>query len=359
MAMFGQDDRTEKPTGRRLEDARKKGQVARSRNVTQVATLLVSLLVLSWTGSDMMAGLGQAVRTGLEQSGRMAHAELQAGILIQVALSTVRSIALIVGPLALAVAVTAVGSQVAQHGWVMSAETLRLDFSRLNPANGLARLGFKRAGIDLLLTLAIAGTVAYLAYAVVTGLIDRAPELARVPPAEAAAIGWGSAKTMLQRVGIALGAMAAIDFGLQKWRHLDSLKMTKQEVKDDNKMTEGNPEIKARVRRVQREMIRKRMLADTARATVVITNPTHYAVALLYVRATMSAPKVVAKGQNKLAARIKEIAREHDVPIVENKPLAQALYKNAEIGDVIPAALFEAVAEVLAYLIRLKRLVLQ
>jgi len=153
-------------------------------------------------------------------------------------------------------------------------------------------------------------------------------------------------------------AVAGADYALQRWRLMKSLKMTKQEVKDDLKMTEGNPEIKARVRRIQMTMARKRMLAAVPKATVVVTNPTHYAVALEYRRSEMSAPRVLAKGRGLLAQRIKEIAREHGVPTVENVPLAQSLYKTVEVGDFIPAALFEAVAEVLAYLIRLKQLAL-
>ena len=155
---------------------------------------------------------------------------------------------------------------------------------------------------------------------------------------------WTVAARLLKQSAIALLAIAGADYFVQRHRLMQSLKMTRQEVKDDHKMTEGNPEIKSRVRRVQREMVKRRMLAATKKATVVITNPTHYAVALEYRRSGMSAPLVVAKGQG--------------FPMVENVTLARALYAEAEVGDVIPGALFEAVAEVLAYLIRLKQLVL-
>jgi flagellar biosynthetic protein FlhB len=147
------------------------------------------------------------------------------------------------------------------------------------------------------------------------------------------------------------------DYGLQKYRVHSQLKMTKQEVKDEAKQNE-NPEVKARVRRVQREMARRRMISDVPRATVVITNPTHYAVALEYRRGEMMAPVVLAKGRDHVAAVIREKAREHGIPLFENKPLAQALYKTAEVGEMIPAPLFSAVAEVLAQLIRMKQLVM-
>jgi flagellar biosynthetic protein FlhB len=182
--------------------------------------------------------------------------------------------------------------------------------------------------------------------------------MTRMAVVPTAILGWRHAVLLLEQSVVALGLLAAADYGLQRYRFNQSMKMTKAEVKEDTKLTEGSPETKSRVRRVQREMARRRMLHATKTATLVITNPTHYAIALEYRRDVMPAPRVVAKGQDFLAARIKEIAREHGVPIVENKPLAQALYRTVEIGDLIPGDLFEAVAEVLAYLIRLKQLVL-
>ena len=164
-------------------------------------------------------------------------------------------------------------------------------------------------------------------------------------------------ETLLWRVAWALALLSLGDYGLQHYRMMQ-LKMTKQELRDEAKENEGNPEVKGRVRRVQREMARRRMLSDVKRATVVITNPTHFAVALEYKRGSMTAPLVLAKGADQIALAIRERARKHGVPIVENKPLAQALFKSAEIGEVIPAGLFSAVAEVLAQLIRLKQLVL-
>jgi flagellar biosynthetic protein FlhB len=160
------------------------------------------------------------------------------------------------------------------------------------------------------------------------------------------------------RAAIFLFLLSLVDYKFQKYRFLENLKMTKQEVKDDMKMMEGNPEIKARVRRIQMAAARKRMLAAVPKATVIVTNPTHFAVALEYRRSAMAAPRVLAKGRGVLAQKIKDVAREHGVPMVENRSLAQALYKTVEIGDFIPADLFEAVAEVLAYLIRLKQLAL-
>jgi flagellar biosynthetic protein FlhB len=184
------------------------------------------------------------------------------------------------------------------------------------------------------------------------------PRLSWLSPADAARNGWSHVTTLLWQSALAMLGLSAGDYALQYWRLWSSLKMTKQEVKDENRSNEGNPEVKARVRRVQREMSRSRMLKAIKSATVVVTNPTHYAVALEYRRDRMSAPLVVAKGADFMAARIRELAREYSVPIVENVSLAQALFKGVEIGEPIPGPLFGAVAEVLAYLVRIKQLML-
>jgi flagellar biosynthetic protein FlhB len=199
------------------------------------------------------------------------------------------------------------------------------------------------------------GVIGFLAWRLVTGFLADSVELARVSPVDAAAAMWTTSATLIKQAAIALLLMACADYLVQRYQLHQSLRMTKQEVKDEHRLTDGNPEIKARVRRIQREMVRRRMLTATKRAKVVITNPTHFAVALDYQRG-MSAPVVVAKGQDHLALRMKAIAVEHGVPMVENVSLARALYSSADVGETIPGPLFEAVAEVLAYLIRIKRL---
>jgi flagellar biosynthetic protein FlhB len=198
----------------------------------------------------------------------------------------------------------------------------------------------------------------YLSWRIVEAVMADAVRMAWQTPLGAAVLAWEYADSLLWRVAWGLGILALFDYGLQKYRHLSALKMTKQEVKDEAKMTEGSPEMKRKIRRAQAEMARRRMIADVARATVVITNPTHFAVALEYRRETMAAPIVLAKGADDLALRIRAEARSHGVPIIENKPLAQTLFRTAEIGQTIPAPLFGAVAEVLAYLVRIKQLML-
>jgi flagellar biosynthesis protein FlhB len=253
-------------------------------------------------------------------------------------------------------AAAAVVMTTVQGGFVFASEALTLNWSRLNPANGLARLGFKQGGIEALKAVFIGSVLVYIGYDATVALLAESPALARMTPVHAAARGWEAVRGLLQTTAVTLGLLALADYGVQRWRVMSGLKMTKDEVKDEAKLSDGNPLIKARVRKTQREMHRKRMLRAAAKATVVITNPTHYAVALEYDRRTMPAPRVVAKGKGFLAQQIKQIARDHEVPMVENVPLAQALYKTADVGDTIPADLFTAVAEVLSYLIRLKQI---
>lgn len=351
-------DRTEKPTAKRLRDARKKGQTARSGDLAHVASLAGAVIALASLGSAAMASLAWMVAYQLGDVGRLAVAEIGHGDLQRLAFDGIGWVARTSGPVAAAAALGAIAVNVAQSGWIFAPAALRVDLSRLSPAKGLQRLGFSGAGlmsVKVFLALGAVGTVAGLE---VWNALRVAQGLGTISAVAAGEMSWASIDRLLKRSLLALALVAAVDYGLQRWRFTRSLRMSKQEVRDDYKLSEGNPEIKGRVRRVQREMARRRMLSAVEHATIVVTNPTEYAVALEYRRSEMAAPRVVAKGRNLLAVRIKAIAREHGVPTVENVPLAQALYRTAEVGGVIPADLFEAVAEVLAYLIRAKQLTL-
>jgi flagellar biosynthetic protein FlhB len=349
-------DRTEKPTERRRRDARKKGQLARSREVERAAQLVAVLVVLAWAGPALLHRTLRVVRAGIEASGQWAHRTIDPGAAATIASSSVAQVGMLVGPIALAAAVSTVLAATLQGGWNVASQALTPDWSRLTPAHGLRRLSPGRAGLDLIKMAAMAAVLAWIAGRVVGGALLGAPALARTAPEAAAPIVWEYASRLLQHAAVALCALAGLDYLLQRWRLGQSLRMTRQELRDDLRLTEGHPEIKARLRRLQRDLLRRRMLAAVPKATVVVTNPTHFAVALRYERSRMTAPQVVAKGRNLIAQRIREVARAHGVPIVENVPLAQALYRGAEVGDTIPGDLFGAVAEVLAYLIRLKQI---
>jgi flagellar biosynthetic protein FlhB len=245
-----------------------------------------------------------------------------------------------------------------QGGWSLAPDALQFNWSRLNPANGFKRFGLMQSGADTVKTFISVFVIAVIAWISVDAMMTDSARLPWLSTRGAALAGWQHLETLLWRVAWALALLSIGDYALQYYRTMSQLKMTKQELRDESKESDGNPEVKGRVRRVQREMARRRMLSDVKRATVVITNPTHFAVALEYKRGSMTAPLVLAKGQDHVAAAIRAQARTHGIPLVENKPLAQALFKSAEVGEVIPAGLFSAVAEVLAQLIRLKQLVL-
>jgi flagellar biosynthetic protein FlhB len=265
-------------------------------------------------------------------------------------------IAWLVGPIAITTMVAAVGTHGFQGGWSFAPEALQLNWSRLSPANGVKRFGLSQSFVDTLKTLVSVAALTYLAWGILEAVTRDSVGLTRLDPREAALVGWGHVETMFWRAGFVLALLALGDYGLQRYRLMQQLSMSRQEVRDEARQQDGNAEVKGRVRRVQREMAKRRMISDVARATVVITNPTHFAVALEYTRETMSAPRVLAKGSDHVAQRIRDEARKHEVPIVENKPLAQALFKSTEVGDTIPSHLFSAVAEILAYLVRLRQL---
>jgi flagellar biosynthetic protein FlhB len=283
---------------------------------------------------------------------------VSAGEVTGLAVSGARAILFLVGPVAFSAAAAVIAIMGYQTGFNWATEALTLNFGRLNPANGFKTFGFKRGGVETLKALLLVTTLVWICRGLLTDAVLKAPQLSRIPPSDSALVAWDAIKGLLWRSSIALLAFAGADYGYQRWQHLQSLKMTKQEVRDDLRMTEGSPETKGRVRRVMHEMFRRRMMSAVPKASVVITNPTHYAVALQYHRQTMAAPVITAMGKDHLAERIKQVAREHGVPLVENVALARGLYHHCEVGDAIPPHLFEAVAEVLAYLIRLKRLAL-
>jgi flagellar biosynthetic protein FlhB len=352
------DDRTEKPTSRRIRDARKKGQIARSGDLGQAASLAAALAVLGFVGARYMQASADLVVRGVARMGMTPGHDITGGEVSGLVVQSAASLGLLVGPIALAAAAGAVAMQVAQGGLNFASEALQPKFNRLNPISGLSQLGFKKGGVQTVKAVLVFAVVSYLAYPVLRTHILASEQLTLMAPFDAAAVVWADARGLLWKTVFFFGVLGAADYLWQRHQWLDGLKMTKQEVKDDMKMAEGSPEIKNRIRKVMFESFRRRMMAAVPTATVVITNPTHYAVALEYRRSAMFAPVVVAKGKDHLAQSIKAVAREHGVPMVENVPLAQALYKSVEVGEAIPGNLFEAVAEVLAYLIRLKQLTL-
>jgi flagellar biosynthetic protein FlhB len=352
------DDRTEKPTAHRLKEARKKGQIARSRDLAMAAASVASTFALAYLGSRLIGGLTDLLRSGLDTFGDAPFREIEPTELGTMVLHSAMQLATLVGPLAVVTTIAAVGMHGFQGGWSFSPGALQLNWSRLNPATGAKRLSPGQSGVETLKAVLVLSVVTYIAWKAVREMVIEAPRLPWMSPADAAASTWSHTESLLLRVGWFLGAIAMGDYAWQRYRLMQSLKMTRQEIKDEHRQNEGSGEVKGKIRRLQREMSKRRMLRDVSKATVVITNPTHFAIALEYKRDAMMAPKVLAKGADHLAHKIRELAMQHGIPIIENKPLARSLYATAEVGDTIPAPLFAAVAEVLAYLVRVKRLIL-
>jgi flagellar biosynthesis protein FlhB len=351
-------EKTEKPTRKKLEDARKKGQIPRSRDLAVAVASVAATLAMARVGGHIVNRLTERMANDLSHFGDDPLAALTGTQIDGVVIGSVQLVAVLVAPIALVTMVAGVGTHGFQGGWTFSPEVVRLNWSRLNPANGMKRFSLMQSGPNTLKNLFSVVVVGFIGWGVSRDVIADSVRLAWMPPAAAAVVAWDHAETLLWRVGWALAFLAIFDYALQRYRVMKQLKMSKQELKQEATESEGNAQVKGRIRRIQRDMARRRMIEDVKKATVVITNPTHFAVALQYNRDSMVAPKLLAKGRDILAARIREEARKHGIPIVENKPLAQAIFKTVEIGETIPAQLFAAVAEVLAYLVRIKQLML-
>jgi flagellar biosynthetic protein FlhB len=351
-------EKTEKPSEKKLKDARKKGQIARSRDLAVAAASVAATFALAQLGGRLVSTLSGELTTHLSTFGDHALANVTANQIDAMVISGVQLIAVLVGPIALVTMAAGVGTHGFQGGWTFSAEKIQLNWTRLNPANGVKRFGLVQSLPDTFKSLVSVAVIAWLGWGATQAIVGDSLRLAWMTPYASALVLWDHTETMFWQIGWALAFLAIGDYALQRWRLMRTLKMSKQELRQEAKENDGNPEVKGRIRRIQRDMARRRMIEDVKKATVVITNPTHFAVALQYQRDSMAAPKVLAKGRDLLAARIREEARKHEIPIVENKPLAQALYKTVEVGETIPAQLFAAVAEVLAYLVRIKQLML-
>jgi flagellar biosynthetic protein FlhB len=351
-------DKQAPPSAKRLKDARERGQIPRSRDLGTAMASLAVTAILAGSGSLIIGRLASFVVTGVTRLSGSATRSLAPEDLTSVVVESGSLLAIVVGPIALLAACAGVTTVVAQGGFNVAPKALTFDWSRLSPAHGIRRLAWKQAGVDTLKAIGVATVLGVIAWNVGRDMLAESRMLVWTTPVAASRHSWGVVTRLLWQSGFALAAIGGLDYGVQRWRVRSSLKMSQQEVRDELRSNEGSPEIKARVRRLQRDAARRRMLHATKKATVVITNPTHFAVALEYRRDSGTAPVVVAKGQDHIAARIRAIAREHSVPIIENPPLARALHKGVDVGDTIPAELFGAVAEVLAYLVRIKQLML-
>jgi len=353
MAEESFQERTEPATGKRREEARSKGQVAKSMELNSAFVLVFGLLLLYLTGAHLVANLSDVAREMFANAGSytLNHATVQ-----NLMLRIIIKLAVTLGPVALGLMLTGIASNFAQVGPMFTFETMAPKWTKLNPLSGIKKvLISQRSMVELGKNLVKAIVVGVVAYYAVDGVLADSVTLMDGEVTEVLGFMARAAVGVGLKTGVAFLALAALDFFYQRFAFEKGLRMTREEVRQENKEMEGDPQVKGRIRSIQRRIAYRRMMHDVPKADVVVTNPTHLAVALKYDTGKMAAPRVVAKGAGLIAQRIKEIAAEHSVPIVEDKPLARALFKTVEIGDEIPEKLFQAVAQVLAYIYRVKK----
>ena len=352
MAQDSHLERMEPASARRLEQARADGNVPRSRELATLAVLLASVGVIGFLGLYMFRGLNRVMHNTLSfTTADIATPAMMGRNLMQAGTDGV----LLFLPLALTVVISAIAANVLVSGWVLTAKVLEFNFSKLNPISGLGRLFSWNAIAELVKALLKGGLIAGVAGWMIWHQREAILTLA-VEPLDAAMAHFGQITLLtFLAAAAAFGVIVLLDVPFQLWQYHRNLRMTKEEIRQESKEMEGDPQIKARIRSLQREAARRRMMQAVPKADVVVTNPMHFAVALKYEEGRMVAPLVVAKGSQLVAERIKELARENRVPIVEAPPLARALHRHAEVGETIPAALFTAVAQVLAYVYQLNK----
>lgn len=339
-------EKTEDPTSRRLQEARDKGDIAKSIEVPSAAVLLVGLMTL-YLGQDyMVRALARLTAHYLANADTI---RLIPDTMFSLTREGMIDMALVTGPFLAAVFLAALVANYVQVGVIFTAEKITPDLQKIDPVSGLARKFSMQALAELIKSLLKIGLIGYVAFSEALAALPDFMPLMDKEPYQIMAFAGKTAFWIFLKCALVIAILAIIDYIFQRWQFMKKMKMTKQELKEEAKMTEGDPQVKGRIRSIQMQMARQRMMTEVPKADVVITNPTRLAIALRYESNSMAAPLVVAKGAGVIAQRIREIAAEHSVPLVENKPLAQALYKTVEINSPIPEELFQAVAEVLAY----------
>ncbi|WP_139904198.1 fused FliR family export protein/FlhB family type III secretion system protein [Clostridium thermarum] len=349
--IFASEDKTEEATPKKKSDARKKGQVAKSKEVSLALTLLASTLLLTLLSGYVGNGLMDTLKHFLSSD----IAELDYSNLKKLAVTVLYRVAIIFLPVVIPIMAVGVVSNYIQTGFLFTTEPLKMQLSKLNPISGFKRMFSARSAVELLKQLVVVSIVGLVGYNFVKDNINDLLKIGYLSIYNIPREFGNLVISIFIKITMIMIVVAAIDYFYQLYQHKKDLKMTKQEVKEEFKQMEGDPQIKSKIKQKQREIASRRMMASVPDATVVITNPTHIAVALKYEEGGDGAPKVVAKGEDYIAIKIKEIAKENEVPIIENKPLARLIYSEVEIGGEIPVDMYQAVAEVLAVVYRMKK----
>jgi len=343
-------ERTEQPTAKRREDARRRGQVLKSPDLTAAVALLGAVGIYSMTGPRLVADATGMVSRSLSS---LPTGDLTPGEALALFFEMAGTIARLGWPLVAVPAVAAIGVQLLQTRFALSWRAAAPQWERIHPGKGFARLVSGQGAFEALKTMVKIVALGTIAYSALRADWPRLLAGGQGSAGLLATLG-GFVRDLWLSVAGAYLALAALDLGSQWWRHQKSLRMTHEEVRQENRESEGDPQLKSRIRGLQRQRAMRRMMAEVKRADVVLRNPTHVAVALRYESGAMRAPRVVAKGARLLALRMVRIARREGVPVVENPPLARALYRLVPVGREVPAALYRAVAEVLAYVYALR-----
>jgi len=351
MAEQDQEDRTESATPKRLEDARKRGQVPRSPELGAAAVTMATAGALLVLGPGLVGAMADQMRRGLSFDGRALR---DAGVAIQGSQNAMLDALLAVAPVLGLVFLAALAAPLALGGWNFSPEALGFKFERVDPIAGIGRMFSIRSLVELAKSLAKFGAVGTVAVLLLRSQTDEILALSGRALAPAMADSLRLAAQALLAMAGSLVLIAAIDVPYQLWQHARQLRMTREEIRQESRESDGSPEVKGRIRAAQQALSRRRMMQDVPTATVVITNPTHFAVALRYDEKRSGAPILVAKGADEVAAKIREVAAANGVPLVSAPPLARVLFRNVEIGVEIPATLYVAVAQVLTYVMHLR-----
>jgi len=344
-------DKTEQATAQRRQDFRKRGDVFQSKEITSVAMLVVSILVFYLAGVFIFENIMSFMKDIFSS---LNEFNLNHENMYELIKKVLKLIALVMAPVLLGTIIAGLGSSLSQVGFLLSTESLKFDFNRINPASGFKRLLEPKKLVDVIKAILKLSVIGFVSYFAVIIEIDKAPELVSVDTKELLPYLGVVLLRLSLKIGVMLIILALFDYMWERHKYEQKIKMTKQELKEDFKKNEGDPLVKSRIRSIQRAIVSKRMMDAVPSAQVIITNPTHIAIALKYKREEMPAPKIVAKGSGYIAEKIKELAKNNNIPIVVNKPLAHAVFKKVKIGQFIPKELFEATAQVLAYIFKLK-----
>jgi len=325
--------------------------VVMSRELTSAVIILVSVWGFKSLGPALLRGMKEAMVTYFSAISKGPMTETTFSTLMR---EGMWDVLLIISPMLLLTAFVGSLSVVAQHGLLWSVTPIMPDWSRIDPLSGFKRLLSIQGLVGLAKTFLKFLVVGWVAYRVIQAELPEILVMTQIAPESVFSLAGGALTQLFLWSGLVIAVIGAGDFGFQKWEHERKLRMSKQEIKEEQKTTEGSPQVRSRIRSLQREMARNRMMADVPGADVVVTNPTHLAVAIRYEADEMNAPRIVAKGSGFVAQKIKEIAKENNIPVMEDKPLARMLYKTVEIGQEVPSEIYRAVAEVLAYVYKLK-----